>query len=365
MVNYYHLVRQVVLRALSHRDFFRTRTLLRAGFCFLPEYGILKRVFSAPKIINLLLTRRCNLNCSICHAHDLRIEEGNPELSTAELEKLVLDSRSFSPDWFFSGGEPFLRDDLPELLSLIKKYGMKASAVTNGTLLNEKYIKRISPGSLGAVFFSILGPEKEHDEITGQEGSFGRVMENIRLLSELLPECRIYVNAPLTESTLTNLNEFLDSLRQQPISFLRFSQLNFLTPQELEAHERFAEKHGFINLKAHSWVQAKAPPVKDLILSRLTSDLSQPFSFDVKLSAPELAVWYSEHFNLRRLCHYIWHTAYIQPDGMVMSCQFLQEPFGNIREQGLLEIWKSERFQEFRRLIRKNLAPGCARCCKL
>lgn len=358
-------MRVLFSRALSHRDFFRIRTLLKAGFFFLPEYFLFKKVFSAPKLINFLFTRHCNLNCSICHAHELRREATQPELSTSELEKFILSCRSFSPDWFFSGGEPFVRSDFPDILALIKKLGMRASVVTNGTLLTEKVLDRLPHGVLRAIFFSFLGPAAEHDAITGQVGSFQQMVDNIQLLTKRHPDCQIYINAPLTEATLRNLDQFFAVLQPLPIKFLRFSQLNFLTPAELKAHEQFAMKHNFLNYHAQSWLPEKVPAIKDLLLEKLQVPWPGSILFDIALQGSELNSWYSEHFATSRICHYIWHTAFIEPDGTVMSCQFLKEPFGNIREQSLLEIWRSQRFQNFRRLIKKQLAPGCARCCKL
>ncbi|MCP4369301.1 MAG: radical SAM protein, partial [Deltaproteobacteria bacterium] len=61
------------------------------------------------------ITRRCNLKCVHCYAHAKDISFDN-ELSTQEGKRLIDDLSGFGvPVLLFSGGEPLVRKDLPEL----------------------------------------------------------------------------------------------------------------------------------------------------------------------------------------------------------------------------------------------------------
>ncbi len=85
------------------------------------------------------ITRRCNLKCVHCYAHAKDKSFAN-ELSTAEGATLIDDLAAFgAPVMLFSGGEPLVRKDLPELADYAVKKGMRAVISTNGTLITPKW----------------------------------------------------------------------------------------------------------------------------------------------------------------------------------------------------------------------------------
>src|SRR5512139_3373545 len=95
--------------------------------------------FSADKkpVVVWNITRRCNLKCVHCYAHALGEDEASPdELTTAEGKTLLDDLAQFgAPVVLFSGGEPLVRQDLPELAAYAVSKGMRAVISTNGTLI--------------------------------------------------------------------------------------------------------------------------------------------------------------------------------------------------------------------------------------
>ena len=71
-------------------------------------------------------TRRCNLKCVHCYAHAKDMADDN-ELSTREGKELIDDLAGFgAPVILFSGGEPMVRKDLPELAEYAVDKGMRA-----------------------------------------------------------------------------------------------------------------------------------------------------------------------------------------------------------------------------------------------
>jgi len=77
------------------------------------------------------ITQQCNLRCIHCYAHAKAGLQDN-ELSTEEGKRLIDDlSAMGAPVLLFSGGEPLMRKDLPELASYAIKRGMRAVISTN------------------------------------------------------------------------------------------------------------------------------------------------------------------------------------------------------------------------------------------
>ncbi|MDP7239912.1 MAG: radical SAM protein, partial [Dehalococcoidia bacterium] len=83
-------------------------------------------------------TQRCNLRCIHCYAS---AGDGHypGELTTAEGRALIEDlARYGAPVLLFSGGEPTMREDLVELLTLATARGLRAVISTNGTLITPE-----------------------------------------------------------------------------------------------------------------------------------------------------------------------------------------------------------------------------------
>jgi MoaA/NifB/PqqE/SkfB family radical SAM enzyme len=129
------------------------------------------------------LTYRCNARCTMC---DIWKIKDSPELTLADLEKLPNSLRDIN----LSGGEPFLRTDLPEIVATIKKSCPKARLVisTNGFLTSV--IAKVMPKILKiapdiGVAFSIDGIGSMHDEMRGIPGGFDKVTASVKALKDM------------------------------------------------------------------------------------------------------------------------------------------------------------------------------------
>ncbi len=126
------------------------------------------------------VTRRCNLKCVHCYAHAKDIPFEN-ELDTEEGKKLIDDLAAFgSPVMLFSGGEPLVRKDLPELAEYAVKKGMRAVISTNGTLITAIKAKILKEIGLSYVGISLDGMEEVNDRFRGVKGAFKAALEGIK-----------------------------------------------------------------------------------------------------------------------------------------------------------------------------------------
>lgn len=126
------------------------------------------------------MTHRCNLTCIHCYAHAKAVAAPD-ELTTQEGKALIDDLAAFgSPVILFSGGEPLMREDLPELAEYAVSKGMRAVISTNGTLITPQMAKTLKEIGLSYVGISMDGMEKIHDHFRGQKGAFQASLEGIR-----------------------------------------------------------------------------------------------------------------------------------------------------------------------------------------
>ncbi len=125
------------------------------------------------------ITRRCNLKCVHCYAHAKNIPFDN-ELSTTEGKILIDDLAEFGvPVILFSGGEPLVRKDLPELADYAVKKGMRAVISTNGTLITPQTARTLKDIGLSYVGISLDGMEEINDRFRGVKGAFKSALEGI------------------------------------------------------------------------------------------------------------------------------------------------------------------------------------------
>ncbi len=125
-------------------------------------------------------TRRCNLRCVHCYAQARDISYEN-ELSTEEGKKLLDDLADFKvPVVLFSGGEPLVRKDLPELAEYAVQKGMRAVISTNGTLITPHIARILKEIGLSYVGISLDGMEQINDRFRGVKGAFKSAVNGIR-----------------------------------------------------------------------------------------------------------------------------------------------------------------------------------------
>ena len=136
------------------------------------------------------ITNRCNHSCSMCYYHE-HLNGKQQELTLAEYRK-ISDSLSKLNIVWISGGEPFLRKDLPEICEIfVHRNGVSSIFIpTNGSqpdaiVAGVERILALNPDLKLTVMFSLEGYQERHDEVHGKKGAFASVEESIRRLNFL------------------------------------------------------------------------------------------------------------------------------------------------------------------------------------
>ncbi len=135
----------------------------------------------------LEVTKRCGLRCRYCFADGGGADD---DPSADEMKASIRDiaERCGRPLIQFSGGEPTLRDDLPELVRFAKETGCSYTQLnTNGIRLarEPEYAARLADAGLDIVFLQFDGTEERIYETLRGAPLLGTKLEAIRVCSSL------------------------------------------------------------------------------------------------------------------------------------------------------------------------------------
>lgn len=176
-----------------------------------------------PIHLTFFVTRRCNARCAFCFYEKARdAEEGAPELDLEEIRRVA---GSMGPLlWvLFSGGEPFLREDLTEVSGVFHDTSSACFLTypTNGLLpevvvgRTEEILRRCRE-SVVVVKLSLDGVGERHDALRGTPGGFAKLMETHRGLARLAerhPRLELGVNTLFGSRNQRDMDGIVDLVR--------------------------------------------------------------------------------------------------------------------------------------------------------
>ncbi|MCC6345170.1 MAG: radical SAM protein [Bryobacterales bacterium] len=181
------------------------------GYFPILRQRVRKRTFHS---LFLFVTSRCNSLCRTCFYFDKL--NSKDDLGFDQIRKISETAPPFEKLWL-SGGEPFLRDELPEIVALFARNNRVANVnlPTNG-LLRERIFRSIdrmlaaAPGVSIDLNFSLDGLANTHDAIRGVPNNFRRTLETIRETEKRYSNVRRLRRNVLTVITRENYNEIVE-----------------------------------------------------------------------------------------------------------------------------------------------------------
>jgi SynChlorMet cassette radical SAM/SPASM protein ScmE len=316
------------------------------------------KVFSAPQKVTLNITNRCNLNCLYCAVSSTKNAPG--DLTLAEW-KAVVDELALIKVFhlLISGGEPFVRSDFAAILKHILQLPFRISINTNGTRIDKDAVLLLAETNrLDNIQISLDGPNaKIHDYIRGH-GSFGNIMQGIRLLQQYKIPFSFFV--VVCRNNLKHLKQIVlfskkvgaaqiafCNLLPQGSAIKHFKDLNLSFGEQKEAEAELRRlKKSFPALVGGSLVQT---------IERMDAISGIPASEHT----PEVA-------NKITSCGGSISECSIRPEGWVIPCDRLWGyKVGNVKEDTFQSIWlHSEGFRNFRTRysLRLDSFEECKNC---
>lgn len=208
-------------------------------------------------------TRRCNLKCVHCYSQSCN-ENYEGELTNAEAREMIRDLAAFkAPVLLFSGGEPFLRQDMLELGAYASELGIRPVISTNGTLITKPVAEKVKECGFAYVGISLDGVGETNDTFRGVKGAFSAAMRGIKNCLSIGQ--KVGLRLTMTKDNVKDLPAIFDLIEQTGIPRACFYHLVYtgrgadlvkddLTPEQkrealdliidrfVDMHERGLEK---------------------------------------------------------------------------------------------------------------------------
>ena len=295
---------------------------------------------SAPYRMDLALTYRCNNACS--HCYNARVRD-YPELDTLSWKKILdilWDLRI--PHIVFTGGEPTLREDLPELVAYAEGKGLITGLNTNGRrLADNTFLNALVTAGLDHVQITFESHDPAiHDCMVSARGAHAETLAGMR--NVLASSLYMMTNTTLLSHNSPMLEQTLNFLADEGVPTVGLNALIY-------AGRGQTVKSGL--------PEADLPPLLE-IARRITDQRGQRL------------IWYTPtqycHFNPMQLqlgikgCTAALYNMCIEPEGSVLPCQSYYHSLGNILSEPWEAIWQHPLAVSIRE--RADIPDGCRAC---
>lgn len=304
--------------------------------------------------LSFQITNRCNLKCDFC-SRESGIQDAKM-MSIKLIDKVIKEALDFSDlkTINLSGGEPFLHDDLEEILNLISnKYRLDIRINTNGMFFSEKNIEMVRRYNVSKFTVSLDGCSKyTHDLIRGVDGAFDKTIHNLKKLKKYNIQFVIKMTANKNNvSELFDVMKLSEELGAYGFSFSRTIPIGRAKDKDLDVKE-FREEYFYYGKKCSEY--AKHSNVKLIIDDPLR------FQFDVR-AIEKLEKGDMDISKVWGGCTAGQTYLYILINGDIVPCTALVKSLGNVHVSSIKDIWyNAELLQKLR--TKKFLKNKCGIC---
>ena len=307
-----------------------------------------------PKRLVLFVTKRCNLRCE--HCFYIPHTSPAPAMPLNQIQKIVSSTKGKLNQVIFTGGEPFLRDDLFEIVSSFVENGCQTvNIITNGTMPERiqsflnKIFKKNGPQLVFMV--SLDGPPAIHDKIRRVSGSAEKTFETLSLLSEYYQKYPQRFGNVFVSTSINRLN--LDYLAQTITEVKRFKNIQhaFNFTRSADLHTFGAPQDSLSGFNVSKEIMLNIDEMKGVLeyldkefWNKSNTPLISLINRQTMIETIRILEKKAGNFN----CLAGKTEIIVYPEGDVAICEMLK-PVGNLKESDydLVEFYQrhKEKFQ--------------------
>lgn len=298
---------------------------------------------SAPYRMDLAITYRCNNDCS--HCYNARPRD-YPELTTSQWHQ-VLDRlwKIGIPHVVFTGGEPTLRQDLPELIQHAEQNGQIAGINTNGRRLSDReYVEILVNAGLDHVQITLESHDPNiHDAMVRSKGAWKQTVAGIRNVLET--PLYVMTNTTMLTTNSPHMPETLEFLARIGVPTVGLNALIY-------SGRGLTVNTGLVETELSGLLSTAREIIAEHHQRLIWYTPTQYCNFDpVEL---ELGV---------KGCTAALYNMCIEPNGDVIPCQSYYHSLGNILSSNWKNIWNHELAVRLRE--HKDIPDKCKNCVLL
>lgn len=307
-----------------------------------------------PTRVVLDVTRRCNLRCAMCRTWERPRAQ---ELSAAEIGAVL--QRLDRLRWLdVTGGEPFVRGDIGEVLDAVAASTPALEMLhfqTNGwrgdRIVRHTERLRARTRAQLVVTVSIDGPAALHDRIRGVEGSFVRAVATARALQSIAG-VEVHVGTTITKLNAHAMDHtwraLQDALPGWPRARWHWNAMQLSS--HFYANAQQAALHVPVDALVREHLRARGLP--RTMVAAMESAYLVNLAFVARGEPSGIG------------CQALRSTMFIAPEGDVFPCHIYDRPLGNVRVRDVLAIWRDAATLQARRDIEQLACGGCFSACE-
>ena len=298
---------------------------------------------TAPYRLDLALTYRCNNDCAHCY----NIESRDLKERSTQDWKCILDKAwdLGIPHIIFTGGEPTLREDLPELVAHAEKNGQITGLNTNARrLADPHYVEKLVAAGLDHIQITVESNETEvHDRMVRTKGAFPQTLKGLQ--NALASPLYVMTNTTMLRTNVHTIPATLDFLAETGVPTIGLNALIY---------------SGRGSSVGTGLAEAELAPLLEIARQKTEA-------------RGQRLIWYTPTqycgFDPMELdlgvkgCTAALYNMCVEPDGNVLPCQSYYQALGNLLTDEWDSIWNHELAVKLRE--RQGLPEKCNGCAVL
>jgi radical SAM protein with 4Fe4S-binding SPASM domain len=299
-----------------------------------------------PVISEVALTYRCQNRCWFCYASSPDRGREVREMSTAEVCKVIdrIYDEAHCPTISFTGGEPTLREDLPELIAYAKGKGMRVNLITNGLRCADgAYVAGLAAAGLDSAQVSLeAGSAEVHDRIVAHPGAFALSTQAVHTLRSA--GIHTHTNTTICAGNRDHLEELVTYIARELGSEYLSMNMVIRTGTALE-HPGIGISYreiGPLISSAQAW--ARREGVRLVWYSPLPYCLFNPVQAGLGSKS----------------CAAADGLLSVNPSGDVLPCSSFEQGLGNLLTHTFHQVWQGPAARYWR--SKAFLPPECESC---
>ena len=269
------------------------------------------------KELRLVITRKCNYNCYFCHGEG--VEKTTKDLLLPDDFRFLVSFCKEKYGWntvTLTGGEPFMRKDISDIIDCLYDLGVNLTVVSNGELINKYYDKFEKIDRLNVSIHSFNNIT--YDKIVQRKNKLLKVKSNLSELRNINSNIEIRINTTIVKGQNDSIDDYKNLLQYAEtlnasikiIELFSEDKNSIVSLEEIKTN--FLE-FGFKVLEEYNHKIVLYNGKTKIILSKIFCAAA------------------SNRYDPNEYCNE-YNDLFVSPDGKIKLCRYLEEEVDIINE---------------------------------